>query len=750
LPRLDSLRRLTAMTPGEIASRLRQGCARRIDSLGLFQPRFDSQPALESRQSGRFFFGADEIPRRVHLIRNNVPGFDKNVLEQAEQILNHQFPLLGFGPLGYGKEIDWHLDIVSGKRAPLRPWPKINYLDFNEVGDSKVTWELSRHQFLVTLAKAWLLTGEERFIRKLESLYYDWHRKNPYPLGINWASSLEVAFRSLSWIWVRELLAGCETARQLRRDITHALALNAWYVRRYLSTYFSPNTHLQGEAVALFFIGTLFPSLPDASHWRNVGRNILLDHALTKVLEDGAYFERSTYYHVYALDFFLHARILAERNAMPFPSGYDDVLKRMLEHLSMLCQAGPPPRFGDDDGGRVFDGSRNRAEHLLDPLAVGTALYRLNCFKQPGVQTTEEMLWLLGEKGLEVLSGYPEWDSSASARYSHAGLYILHAGEGLRSQVVLDAGPLGGGSGGHGHAGALNLTLNLDGEPLLVDPGSCNYIGPGPERNEFRTTRAHNTITVDGLSQAEPRAAFSWFRWPEVTVEASIFAPEFDFIAASHDGYARLQPPVTHRRTLVSAREGFWFVLDELISDGPHNYALHWHLAPGSNIHQKAGDRWVVEREGGKIHIMTVADGWLPSRESGWFSRAYGAREPADVLSLSKRAKGKEAVATVLWAGTRDTPAPELTSLGHLPGVLAYDLFLDAEHWIFIFGDGVSSTKIDGWESDARYIYGKLDESACPSQVILVQGTFVRFGGETLHESAEPRAFSVWQRKSCP
>jgi hypothetical protein len=201
------------MTPREIASRLRQGCARRIDSLGLFQPRFDSQPALESRQSGRFFFGADEIPRRVHLIRNNVPGFDKNVLEQAEQILNHQFPLLGYGPLGYGKEIDWHLDIVSGKRAPLRPWPKINYLDFNEVGDSKVTWELSRHQFLVTLAKAWLLTAEERFIRKLESLYYDWHRENPYPLGINWASSLEVAFRSLSWIWVRELLAGCETAR---------------------------------------------------------------------------------------------------------------------------------------------------------------------------------------------------------------------------------------------------------------------------------------------------------------------------------------------------------------------------------------------------------------------------------------------------------------------------------------------------------------------------------------------------------
>ena len=43
---------------------------------------------------------------------------------------------------------------------------KIKYLDFVEVGDAKITWELNRHQHLVTLAKAYRLTGDERYAAK--------------------------------------------------------------------------------------------------------------------------------------------------------------------------------------------------------------------------------------------------------------------------------------------------------------------------------------------------------------------------------------------------------------------------------------------------------------------------------------------------------------------------------------------------------------------------------------------------------
>src|ERR1700745_3513589 len=91
---------------------------------------------------------------------------------------------------------------------------------------------------------------------------------SPYPIGANWASSLEIAFRSLSWIWIDHLLAGDPgIPPSFRNDLAHGLGLNGRHIDRYLSTHFSPNTHLLGEAVALFFLGTLYPQISSSEKW---------------------------------------------------------------------------------------------------------------------------------------------------------------------------------------------------------------------------------------------------------------------------------------------------------------------------------------------------------------------------------------------------------------------------------------------------------------------------------------------------
>ena len=167
------------------------------------------------------------------------------------------------------------------------------------MGDSKITWELNRHQHLVALAKAYRLTGREQFAAELFSQWFDWQRKNPYPIGINWASSLEVAFRTISWLWVCNLLADSAVVPpNFSRDLLRQLAVGGRHIENYLSTYFSPNTHLLGEGLALFFLGTLCPNLPAAGRWQTKGWNILLEGAKDQVRSDGMYFEQSTYYHV--------------------------------------------------------------------------------------------------------------------------------------------------------------------------------------------------------------------------------------------------------------------------------------------------------------------------------------------------------------------------------------------------------------------------------------------------------------------
>src|SRR5690606_1831099 len=108
----------------------------------------------------------------------------------------------------------------------------------------------------------------------------DWRRKNPYPRGIHWTSALEVGFRSLSWLWLYQLIDGADERRKdFRHELEGALGHAAAYLEQFLSTYFSPNTHLLGEALALYAIGTVCRGFEASTRWRELGREILIAEA---------------------------------------------------------------------------------------------------------------------------------------------------------------------------------------------------------------------------------------------------------------------------------------------------------------------------------------------------------------------------------------------------------------------------------------------------------------------------------------
>ncbi|MGH9353548.1 MAG: heparinase II/III family protein, partial [Terriglobia bacterium] len=492
--------RAAAMSWDEFRTRLRQETAKRVDRVayrvGIDAAARELSPANGPRKAvraaaptgdtvlpaGRFYFETYDVLGILTLLRERFPGECAAVIGRASRILCHQFGVLGFEGLDYGKVIDWRLDPVHGIRAPRRPWYKIRFLQFGEVGDHKIIWEINRHQHLITLAKAHLLTGENRYLTELLDQWRAWQKENPYPMGINWASSLEVAFRSLAWLWVGHLLASSPSApKTFQHELARALALSARHIERYLSTYSSPNTHLLGEAVALFSIGTLCPRFRSARRWRHLGWNIVLEESARQVQPDGMHFEQSIYYHVYALDIFLHTRVLAARNGIAIPDTFDRAIERMLELLAGISQAGVAPRFGDDDGGRVFDPQRNRSEHLLDPLSTGAVVYNRADFKAASGGIKEETLWLLGLEGarrFDALAATPT--SAASRAFRSSGFYVQagacpqpalgrgaaepsadgHKSQGgtarNRYQLVIDAGPQGTGNSGHGHADALS------------------------------------------------------------------------------------------------------------------------------------------------------------------------------------------------------------------------------------------------------------------------------------------------------
>src|ERR1043165_690330 len=339
---------------------------------------------ISASHSEPAFFASFQSPEQTaSVFQSRWPTTAQKLIDKAERIVAGKFDLLGFKDLSFGDPIDWQFEPVSGKRIPLLHWSKLDYLDVEIAGDKKIIWELNRHQHFQTLVQAYWLTGDERYARVCVAHLEAWMDANPPKLGINWTSSLEVAFRSISWLWaVHFFKSSPSLTPEVFKRAWKFLYLSARHLESYLSTYFSPNTHLTGEALGLFFLGTLLPRFKEAKRWRDLGSRILIEQLATHVKSDGVYFEQSSYYHRYTTDFYLHFLLLSRANNFALPGEVDESLVKLLDHLMYITRPnGSTPLFGDDDGGRLTMFDDRAADDFRGTLAVGSVMFNRGDYK---------------------------------------------------------------------------------------------------------------------------------------------------------------------------------------------------------------------------------------------------------------------------------------------------------------------------------------------------------------------------------
>jgi hypothetical protein len=481
----------------------------------------------------------------------------------ADGILNHRFPILGL-MVDTGPMIDWRRDYVHQVTSGTPYFRRSPYLDFSRAGDHKVIWELNRHQHLTLLAQAFLLTGRRQYLDEVFRQIESWLDANPFLRGINWASALEVAFRTLSWAWLWHM-AGSEMPDALRARFLTALNRHGRYLELNLSVYFSPNTHLLGEAVALHALGVLFPKFPRAALWVQTGGRIVEQQMARQVREDGSHFEQSAYYHVYALDFFLLYRVMANP-----PAAYDARLVAMAEYLdALLGVSGTLPLIGDDDGGRLFHPYGERAAFGRATMATCAVLFQRPEWLRGSDYLHEQAAWWLGADVLSMLPAPPA--PRVSRLFSDCGTAVMVSDD---VQLVVKAGPFGEGSGGHSHSDVLSLTARAGGREVLIDPGTFTYVADPTERNRFRGSAAHNTVRIDGRDQAAPGGPFRWNDKPAVSVRQWANGPDRDYLDAScaYGGF-------THRRRIAFVKPATVVVLDTIHGPaGDHTLEQFWHL----------------------------------------------------------------------------------------------------------------------------------------------------------------------------
>ena len=711
----EQLSKIRGLSLNEWRVRSRQRFARLSDSLrrgrapemsdeelfGEFNPIWRGECAADAlrhclrAKTRRFLPSLEQRRKIVRMMNHRYPDERDAIIKTAEAALAGKFSLLGHANLSFGDPpdtpIDWRLDPVSGKRAPLRHWSKLHPLDPLGGGDPKVVWELNRHAHFVTLGQAYCLTDDNRFAAAFVDQVSAWIDANPVGMGINWASSLEAAFRSIAWLWAAQMLVDSgEVKPDFFARLLKSLIEHGRHIETYLSYYFSPNTHLTGEALGLFYLGLALPEMVRAGGWRDLGLRILLEQAQKQVRADGVYYEQSSYYHRYTADFYTHLFALTRANDFGLDRSSETTLlqklEALLDHMMWITRPdGTSPLFGDDDGGRLIKLAARAANDFRDTLAIGSAVLNRGDWKYVAGDAPAEMLWLLGPEGVERYDRLrAEPPREISREFKSGGYFVMRDGWRRDSSFVLiDCGPHGAEAGrGHAHSDALSIEFASRGVTWLVDPGTFVYAADAKTRDEFRSTAAHNTVTVDDQPQSVASKPFSWRTSAECRLHGFIERGGATFFQGSHDGYERLKDPVKHARSVLFVKPNvhaglpeYLIVRDRFIAKKRHRYAIRYHLAPGCEAKSGAGRVEARHKSGAALAIRVIRETGVktetasgaPSEATpgaatevaakvaeGWVSTCYAQCAPAPVALFEAEGEGTQEFLTLIFPADFD------------------------------------------------------------------------------------------------
>src|SRR5256714_14607047 len=556
------------------------------------------------------------------------------LIEEARWIVSaHRWPLLGYGALDFGEEVDWLRDPASGARWPLRFHGDVRLVR-GDGSDVRVLWELNRLGHMLTLGRAYALAREESFAEEFFRQVESWIEQNPVGFGPNWACAMEVSLRALN------LLAAFQLLRRSRaldeRRLARLLALfdaHAHYVRRNLEfSYIATGNHYLSDVVGLLWLGVCLPELRAASEWRAFGLRESLRELDKQVLADGADCEASTGYHRFVTELFLYSFTLCRANGIEIEARHWHKLRSMLEYVrAYLRPDGRAPLVGDTDDGQVLPIVRRDADDHAYLLAVGAALFGEPRFKL-SEEAPEEVAWLLGPEGVKIYSELETAGarSAQSAVFKDAGACVMREGD---LYLLLSASGAGlSGRGAHGHNDALSVEVSARGVSFIADAGTYVYTSDAREREQFRSTAFHSTVEVDGEEQNTTVEDAPFFIGDEAKPRIIRWetSPARDIAAAEHRGYERLNTgPVTHRRAVTfDKREGFWLIEDTLAGEGRHDFRFVFHAAPSRDARVLDGSTVEIHEgaDGARLFVASLDTHGGVALEPRWSSRAYGSK----------------------------------------------------------------------------------------------------------------------------
>ena len=449
-------------------------------------------------------------------------GYIQRIIAQANRIVEHTFT----GPNGsdyrFPRGIDWFSDFAGNS------WPRFHIAEIKQrldknipltpdpMGSLEHTWELNRHHYFLTLGRAYWLTGTETYAAEFIVQAVKWCQENPPLLGVNWYDPVTVATRLVNWLLAVGMfiespqLQPSQLAMFIETMLAHGLLLAYWLRQK--------TAQQLPIATALSMLADWMPEVRYAKHWHSLVEENWDTVLATEFNEDNFHKSTSPSRQIISCEWLLLLALQRKASLQKLPKRLEELLNDILESLQCLCASA---NIVYDLGGYPHDEGfmghfMSTSGHIRNLLAIGSIITNRAELYRNLPADPPELLWWMGENGWSDLKELKrQYEPNTAYLFSKTGLGVARSSwEEKAAHVTFKATPSSSLEAVWlpyysqnpqllFHNDALSLTLTIEGEPFIIEPG----IAGGGSVHDFRLSRlaAHSAPRLS--NELEPPQA---------------------------------------------------------------------------------------------------------------------------------------------------------------------------------------------------------------------------------------------------
>lgn len=561
---------------------------------------------------------------------------DEETLTDAREVMEHKI----YGHQFPG-EIDWSYNPTADTSR-----------------DNEWSWSLFRHIYWQPLARAYVMTGDEKytkeFLHQMREFEKSWpakpfmedetfETKFKFP-GHAWRT-IETAMRIYtSWLPCMEAFRRSEVwGREDWVSFLTQVCDHADFLMDHYSNHNRSSNWLTMESGTLMQCGIMFPEIK--SQWKSMGYRRMMHEVKYSFDNDGIHMERTPIYHMVAAGIYLQCWRLCKANNIPTAPYALPTLEKSADFLLSLVKPDfSTPMIGDADRDdlltRRCDTSLYEGMNLtFDPVDLNEMrAYFRTMYELTG---REDYLYLATAR---KEGKAPEQRNFA---YKEAGIYVMRTGWDEDDSyfhihgVQLERGE----KSTHSHNDTGHLELHIKGEDILTDSGRFIYNSSCWKdwRHYFLSAKAHNTLYVDDHEMGTVPGV-SRVRGVRTYCHRFEENEDFQIIDISHNGYVYREDPIYHRRRVLHLPGDIYVIDDQVTGLGleEHDIRLYFNFAFGQLSQREEGLFDYVSQKGKRYQLISkatkdVSYEILEGSEEpigGWLSYGYAWKKPAPQLAV--------------------------------------------------------------------------------------------------------------------